>query len=215
MTAPEVKPAEGCFARLITRCCAGCAGGCLTTFLVCSALSVIGVTILPLNTAILAGIACSTGILLTGLLATATRKRITGRTVLFQSVVIVGVIVAFFVWDTPRYVFTCAFPTGDVGAFEVTHCEYNEHPFDPTGWVAIRGKPSALKALLLQNGYERSAVWVRTDLPSWLDEADLRKYDGYARAITQTTPWTNSYRRQLSQALVSLDEGVAHAKFRK
>ena len=126
----------------------GCGLGCLGTLLLCSAALSLGFAILPVNTAFLGGAAGFAVVLTTAIVSRARRRKPPWRLFIAETAAIAVILLAYFSWDTPRYVFQCVFGEPIPRSVRIIRAGYDEHPMDPSAWIHFTASPQDVCALV-------------------------------------------------------------------
>jgi hypothetical protein len=151
MTEEEKQTQPGIGKTVLLPGCSGCGLGCLGTLLLCLAAMALGLAIVPVNTAFLGGVA---GFVV--VFATAIAARIKGKAppwhVFFSEIAIIAALLfGFFLWDTPRYVYSCVLGDPIPSSVKIIRAEYEEHPMDPSAWIHFSATPRDMAMLIATN----------------------------------------------------------------
>jgi hypothetical protein len=147
-TEPKSNTEPGLGRSVLLPGCMGCSLGCLGTLALCAGAAALGFAILPFNTALFAGLAGGLLILITALVARIKGRRRPWRLFAAELTAVVLLLMAFFLWDTPRHAFRCVMGDRIPGSVRILRAEFFEHPMDPVAWVHFEASPSDLSALL-------------------------------------------------------------------
>ncbi len=133
-------------------CASGCLGGVLTLILALLALA-LGFCVLPFNTAFLGALLSLLAVFVTAIAVAPRRPRPPWPLFIAEVAAVGAIIIGFFVWDTPRYVYSCVLNSRPPWRITIMDAEYEEHPMDPSCWIHFKISPEALAADLAKAGF--------------------------------------------------------------
>ncbi len=195
MTKEKKQTQPGIGKTVLLPGCSGCGLGCLGTLLLCLAAMTLGFAIVPFNTAFLGGVAGFVVVLATAIVARIKGRSPPWRVFFGEIVIIAALLLGFFLWDTPWYVYRCVLGDPIPSSVKIIRAEYEEHPMDPSAWMHIKISPSDLPSVIAKNNltpdhHPPKDRYALNTQPAWWKplefgaNARLFKKDGYRTDYT-------------------------------
>ena len=182
----------------------GCPIGCLSTLLISIITISLGFCLKPFNTAFIGGIIIWILIFITAIIVFCLGKRVPWRLFIIEIIMVTFLLVSYFAWDTPKYVFTLIFEQDPPESVEILKATYYEEPIDPSAWIHFTANSSDISKLIASNDFGLISNQGPTKIaPDWLQTKNFDNYLKYQIEVphshnTNTTDclrgiWVNQY----------------------
>ena len=149
---------EESFKALLYPTCSGCGLGCFGTFVIGFLGIALGYCLNPFDFFPFGGILSAVLVASTVLLLRFRNAKLSRKLFLGEVAVAVVLVVSFFAWDTPRYLFGTYFMVQKTPSVKIRNAQWEPHPLDPAVWMHFMATPQTISSIIETNRLE-----LRTD----------------------------------------------------